>query len=303
MSEEFRLEHPVANPPPSSRRSPSYREPDPSDPVVISYSGGASSYWLIEAVAHGVLARPENVAVACADTGDEHEWTYEAMARVEERCRELGIPFLKASRGMALSEHLLSLSEQTREHKRLDHPPLWIDKGGGARGRALHKCTREFKVAPMRRVVSAWLESIGKPKRVTKWIGYSRDEAHRTGKSIAKQDVQWERLAFPAVGLGVMRGQMRADLAKWGRPPVRFSMCRMCPYKSDERWRETPESDLQTVHVVDEAIRDLDEIGLTDGPAYLTDALIPVKSLLRGERKQPVLTGLESYCDGGAWFL
>ncbi len=272
-------------------------------PVAISYSMGASSKWLIEAIINEWLPRPEHLAVVCADTGSEHEWSYEDRSRVEERCREHGIPFLAASGGESLTDHLLSLPTQTREIKRLDHPPLWIDKGGGARGRALHKCTRKFKVEPMRRAVSAWLTSIGKPKRVTKWIGYSHDEAHRVGKSLAKQDVQWERLAFPAIGLGKVRGEMRADLHKIGATVPRFSMCVFCPFKGDGRWRETGATDIATAIRVDEGIRDLDEIGLTDGPAYLTDALIPVASLIRGERKQPTLTGLESYCDGGACFL
>ena len=43
-------------------------------PVVISYSGGASSEWLVEAVIRGVLPRPEHLAVVFADTGWEHAW-------------------------------------------------------------------------------------------------------------------------------------------------------------------------------------------------------------------------------------
>ena len=185
---------------------------------------------------------------------------------------------------------------------RADHPPFWIAKGSG-RGRAQHRCTRFYKVAPMRRAVSSWLEVIDKPKLVGRWIGFSADEAHRATKAVSAQDVAWERLRFPAIERGLVRGQLRADLVTWtGRAP-RFSMCVFCPFKSPRRWRDTSAADLARAIAVDEAIRDLDCVGLTDGPAYLSDRLIPVADLVRHGDPQPTLPGLESYCDSGACFL
>lgn len=80
-------------------------------------------------------------------------------------------------------------------------------------------------------------------------------------------------------------------------------MCTFCPFKSPKRWRETSESDLAAAIEVDEAIRDLDCIGLTEGPAFLTDRLIPIRELVERGDPQPDLPGLESYCDEGACFL
>jgi hypothetical protein len=277
-------------------------------PVGISYSGGSSSEHLIQMVIEGVVERPEYLAVFSADTGDEHEWTYEAMEQVEERCQRAGIPFIRCSRlthytrdAETLPDHVLAISREGKT--RAEHPPYWIELAGGGRGKIGHRCTYYFKIAPMRRAMSAWLKSIGKPKKIEQWVGFSSDEAHRAQKALKGQDVAWEKLAFPAIRLGVNRARQRAELTKWtGRAP-RFSMCRKCPFKNPQRWAQTPESDLPDVYELDEAIRDLDQIGITDGPTFITDRLIPVEQLIRNGDPQPNLPGLESYCDGGACFL
>lgn len=279
----------------------------PTDiPVVISYSGGASSEWMIQAVLEGLIPRPEHLAVAFADTGWEHQWTYDAFDEVAHRCDQAGIPVLVGKREKqgqetpSLEDALLSIPSLP-ERSRLDHPPFWLS-GPHGRGRASHRCTREYKVAPLRRVVSRWLREQGLPKRVTKWIGFAKDEASRAQRTLSKLDVRWERVDFPALRLGRTRAQQRAELEKWtGRAP-RFSMCVGCPFKGPDRWRSTPPDERERACQVDEAIRDSSAIGL-DYPAYLSDRLIPVKDLLERGDPQPALPGLQSYCDGGACFL
>jgi hypothetical protein len=110
-------------------------------------------------------------------------------------------------------------------------------------------------------------------------------------------------LDFPAIRMGVRRGQKKADLVKsTGRAP-RFSMCKICPFKTPERWAATPERELPSVYEVDEAIRDMSRVGITEGDCFLTNRLIPVEQLIKRGDPQPFLPGLDSYCDGGACFL
>lgn len=270
-------------------------------PVAISYSGGASSEWLVRAVEEEWVQRPEHIAVFFADTGVEHDWTYEAVNDVEERCRKAGITFVRCARTETLDEHLLSINRDGRT--RADHPPLYVAKDEGGAGRIEHRCTREFKVAPMRRAQTAWLDALGLPKRIVKWIGFSADEAVRATKAIAKADVAWERLDFPAIRLRKTRSEQREELKRsTGRAP-RFSMCTICPFKTPDRWRATSDVDLPRVFEVDEAIRDLTRIGVTEGDAFLSNRLVPVERLLKHGDPQPYLPGFESHCDGGACFL
>jgi hypothetical protein len=139
---------------------------------------------------------------------------------------------------------------------------------------------------------------------VTKWVGFAADEVGRAVKAHGRQDVEWERLDFPGVRLGVKRAQQRVNLKRWtGREAPRFSMCTICPFKTPERWRDTPAAQLARVYEIDEAIRDMSRVGLTEGDAYLCNRMIPVETLIKKGDPQPELPGMESYCDGGACFL
>lgn len=268
-------------------------------PVAISYSGGTSSEWLVRAVINGPLPRPEHLCVVFADTGAEHSWTYPRVDLVEQFCRDNGVDFLRCTAG-SIVDDLLAVGRGGVT--RVDEPPLYVAKGMG-RGVTQHRCTSHYKIAPMRRAVSTWLEARGLPKRVMKYIGFAADEAHRALKAIGKQDVQWESMGFPAIELGVTRVEQRADLVRWVGSAPDFSACTICPKKDPPRWMRTTGDDLKQAISVDEAIRDLDCIGITEGPAYLTDRLIPIERLVRDGDPQPTLPGLESYCDGGACFL
>lgn len=275
---------------------------DLETPVGISYSGGSSSEFLVEALIQGWLPRPKHVAVFMADTGEEHEWTYEAAAEVEERCVRAGLTFIRSSHRESLGHHLTAIKSEGRT--RAEHPPLYILKDGGAAGAIGHRCTREFKTYVMRRAMSAWLAEQGLPKSITSWIGFSKDEAHRATKTIGKQDVKWAKVDFPMIRLGLVRGEAREMLKKsTGRAP-RFSMCVFCPKKTPERWQAMSKRDAERAIEVDESIRDLEPIGITEGEAYACNRLIPVEQLLRKGDPQPGLPGLDDGgCDSGGCFL
>lgn len=271
------------------------------DAVAISLSGGKSSLWILAAMLHGVLPRPKLTAAFFADTTLEHKWTYEALDFAESLCAESGILFVRCRQEESLADHLLTIGTRTRA----DHPPLFIKKDGGGRGRAMHRCTREFKVVPMRRAVSAWLRSEGRPKRVVKLVGFAADEAHRATKALGKQDVAWERLEFPAIRLGKTREDQREDLVRWYGWAPDFSMCTICPWKTPDRWLATPAEQLPLVYTIDEAVRDSSSVGLTDGDAYLCDRLIPVEELVRRGGVVESAGGELDHagCDGGHCFL
>lgn len=266
-------------------------------PVAINYSGGTSSEWLVEAVIQGVIPRPEHVAVFFADTGGEHEWTYDAVAEVEKRCLANGIKFVRCQRpGETLFEGLKNIQDG---RKRFEFPSFWVDMGN-KRGKLMQRCTRYYKSRVLRKAQAAWLKEIGKPKAMLSWIGFGADEAHRAMKAAARQDPKWALLDFPAIRLRRSRDAQREDLIRWtGRAP-KFSMCVFCPFKTLDRWRETSESDLAKAVEVDVAIRDLSRFGIDSGDVFVSGQLIPVDRL-----RTSVLESSEtpSYCDGGHCFL
>lgn len=288
---------------------------DDDTPVAISLSGGASSEWLLRAMLEGKIPRPRHVAAFFAETGCEHEWTYERIAELEELCKAHGVPFFRARthRTSPVNGEWDSIIESITsaflgERTRIDNPPFWTENPGGGRGKLTQKCTQIWKSRPLRVAQAAWLKEIGQRKRVVTWIGFAGDEVHRANKAIARVEAKWATLAFPAISLRVGREEQRADIARWtGRPAPRFSMCIICPFKSAERWKQTSERDVKIALDVDEMIRDgMANVGV-DEPCYLYDGLIPVRALLRGERAKvaPLSNGANTGpgCDGGHCFL
>jgi hypothetical protein len=275
-------------------------------PVAISYSGGTSSEWMVEAIAQGVIPAPERFAVFFADTGAEHSWTYRAVDEVEERCRGRGVTFIRCTREKeTLPEHIIRCTREKRV--RMDHPPFWVQKDGGDRGRIQQRCTQIWKSRTLRKAQSAWLKSIDAPKRVTTWIGFGLDEQHRAVKAAARREVGWERLDFPAIRHGVTRAKQRDDLIRWtGRAP-KFSMCTFCPFKSPARWAETDGADLVQAEAIDEAIRDLSLLGIDQGPAFCSDRLVPIRRARELANEPEPQTSfsfdVDASCDAGRCFL
>jgi hypothetical protein len=271
------------------------------DPVGISYSGGANSRWLVEAVINGTLPRPRHVAVFFADTGDEHEWTYEDAVRVEERCRAAGIEFIRCAthRGESLSDAIFAAARG--ERTRLDNPPFWTENPGGGRGQLSQKCTQIWKTRAIRRAESAWLARLQLPKRIVAWIGYGTDEQHRALKMLKDNDVLWQRPDFPAIRARLVRDQMREQLVRWvGSAPL-FSACVECPFNTPLRHHQASEMDRRKAVLVDEAIREGLQHVAVEEPAFVSDRLIPLADLLRrGDRSA---NGAEPHCNTGRCFL
>lgn len=276
----------------------------PATPVAISYSGGSSSKWIIYAMLNGEIPRPDHVAVFFADTGAEHEWTYADVARTEADCAANELPFFRCAAKESLTNHLLAIPSGTVTRREL--PPFSVAKDGGGRGMIMQRCTYEFKIAPMRRAQTIWLRSIGQPKRVITWIGFGTDEQHRATKSVQKLTVAWVTLDFPAIRLRRNRYEQRADLARWGVAAPPFSMCVFCPLKTDARWHATPESQRVVAIAVDEAIRDCEILGITDGPVFASSQLRPLSAVFaeppREDRQLELFPDVPG-CDGGHCFL
>lgn len=271
-------------------------------PVGLNYSGGTSSKWMLYAIMRGLIPRPKHVAVFQADTGDEHEWTYEDIAKVRDDCKREGIDYFECRDPReTLVENVLAAIEGCAT--RADTPPFFTENQGGGRGRLRQKCTGRFKTSAIRRSQSLWLESIRLPKKISTWIGFGHDEQGRATKTVGKCDVQWARPDFPAIWLGVTRAAQRADFERWGVVAPRFSMCKKCPFKSPQRWMQTSKADQLEAIEYDEKIRHGLENAGVEETCFISDRLIPLERLIRKGDPQPTLPGLETYCDAGQCFV
>ena len=271
------------------------------DLVIINFSGGRQSELLVRLVLTGAVKPDAPVVVTFADTGGEHRGTYEAVNRIEAIC-EGALPFLRCREpGLTLTEALLDVPGA--QPSRLDQPALFFQRQGGTVGRAAQRCTRKYKVAPLRRAVRQYMRDNGIPLRsgaVQRWIGFCRDEISRAQKAVARQDVRWETLEFPLIRLGLTKDKVNAWYAEHGLEPPPRSLCVFCPAKTPAMWRATEQCDLEIAVAVDEAIRDLSCCGFDD-PAYLSNRCMAVADIAASDVEDSV--SYDEGCDAGSCFL
>lgn len=253
--------------------------------TALSYSGGSGSQIPLEMVLRGEIERPKNFIVLNADPGMEDARTYEIVADSERRCFAAGIPFIRTAR--SLYEEILELKASGAT--RFDLPPYWTrDRITGERGKLMQKCTREFKIAGMDRALRQWMsENIGVPMNrkdlgtdsVCRWIGFSKDEWMR----IKEDKKEFEFCEYPLIKLGMGQAEMDAYYAERGIPRPPRSVCRACYANDVEYFRlmyERSQSEWQQAVLIDEAIRDLSQIGVTN-ECYVSWTLIPLTELAR----------------------
>ena len=274
--------------------------------TVLAMSGGKQSLALWEMLIRGVIERPNNLLVANANPGMENPATLDVVARVKAQCAEIGVPFLGVERN--LYEDILRVKRG--ELTRLDNPPFWTkDRTTGKRGRLLQGCTAYYKIAPMDAAVRGWMEeNLGvssSNKRlgsnsVRTWIGFSADEVHR----IKEAHQEYKYFEYPLIEMGWGNKEVTAFYIKNRIAVPPRSVCSAC-YANDtkffkEMFNNRKECWEKAV-LVDEAIRDLSAIGITD-ECYVSWTLIPITKL--AELGFPVIDGeKEELCHSGHCFL
>lgn len=253
----------------------------PGMATALSFSGGLGSSGVLQLIIDGVIPRPQNFIVCNADPGGESSETYKTLARYKAVCASLGIPFLEAKRNLFKGLLGLKASSATR----FDLPPFWTkNRTTGKKGRLLQRCTKEFKIAPMDRLIRDWLEqNLGIPrysKRIGtgtlhKLIGFSSDEWHRIKE--AKQ--HYVEFRYPLIDLKMTKADLKLYFIKRGLPVPARSVCQFC-YANDvdyfkEMHADRPDNWAEAV-AVDEAIRDLRQVGVED-ECFVSSTLIPLR--------------------------
>lgn len=253
----------------------------PGMATALSFSGGAGSSRLLAAVLEAEIPRPENFIVVNSDPGMEDTRTYAVVESYAAECDAAGIPFLRVKRN--LYQELLALKASGRT--RFDLPPLWTrNRVTGKKGRLLQRCTKEYKIAPMDRVIRAWLdENLGLPRysrrigegTLSRWIGFSNDEWHRIKE--AKQ--KYVSFAYPLIDRKIDRSSFAAWFLSKGRTLPPRSVCSAC-YANDvphfkDMHATRPENWAQAV-AIDEEIRDLRCVGVED-ECFVSSTLVPLK--------------------------
>ncbi len=198
---------------------------------VISLGAGVQSSVMILMAAKGEI-QPFPTAAVFADTQWEPRRVYQHLEWLEgevQRLTDGKLPIHRVTAGDIRSGGLGG-------KRRFTSMPLFTASGGMGR----RQCTREYKIAPIKRKVRELL-GVPKGRRVpegvtaTQWMGITIDEAQRMKPT---RDAWWLN-RYPLVE----KHMTRADCLSWfaraypGRELAR-SACVACPYRSDVEWRD-----------------------------------------------------------------
>jgi len=215
---------------------------------VISLGAGVQSSTLALMASHGEFETCPDAAIF-ADTGAEPKAVYEWL---NWRIEQVSFPVYIVSDGNIWDDVLASL-----ENERFATPPFFTESPSGG-GRLKRQCTKEYKVAPIRRKIRelVGLER-GQPSRrivAEQWIGISLDEA---GRMAMPRDAFLVN-RYPLIERRMSRSDCKNWMQQHGYPEPPESSCVFCPFHSDAKWQRIREQDpeaWQSAVEMDRAIR------------------------------------------------
>jgi len=254
------------------------RPPPKAKVTVLNFSGGRQSSALAEMAIRGRLTPPD--IVLTADPGMEHAATYDHIASMHERLNSAGIAAFIVP-GPNLYNDLVNLKSSGKS--RIDNPPYWVEKENGGRGRLLQKCTAVYKIAPMDRFLRKWMEEnrgISQSSKriganvVEKWIGLAADEKRRI--SLPQQKYIFFR--YPLIEAGITKEDCLDYLKTFNVPVPPPSVCVACFSNTSKHIRSMSEEDFSKVRKVDEAIRNLNQVGI-NGRVFVSKSMKPLSEI------------------------
>lgn len=233
---------------------------------MISLGAGVQSTALALMAAEGHFGAVPKLAVF-ADTGWEPRGVYEHLDWLTAELADV-IPVERVMAGNLRDDAIAAASGANRRSASM---PLHVFKRNGEKGQLRRQCTKDYKLAPIRRHLRARGLAT-----VEMWIGISLDEIERMRPS----GLRWIENAWPLIDLRLTRTECLAWLAERGYPEPPKSACIGCPYMDNRRWhdmRENRPDEWADAVLVDQALRKLPRV---DGETYLHPQLVPLQDVV-----------------------
>lgn len=176
--------------------------------------------------------------------------------------------------------------------------PVWTRQNNGKLGQTRNLCSGFWK----RDVVRDWLltpeAGYGRKNPVIQWFGFSRDEVWRMKPS----KVKWREHHYPLIqdyGLRMSRDECIQTILDFGLPEPVKSRCVMCPYQSNEEWREIKADPAawQSAVDIDHLIRSVDK----SNSVYLHRSGVPLVEADLSDKELPLWDYAKAECAESCW--
>jgi len=194
---------------------------------IISLGWGTQSTALAVMAALGDI-EPVDFAIH-ADTTHERTATYEYAKMFTPWLEDRGVKVL------TVTGDNLPVEIMPNGKTRTGLPCFMFTNSG--KGQLSRNCTNNWKIAPMRRAISAELKAHGfkkTPGIVKQLLGISMDEYQRMRDS----DVKYITNEYPLIDKHMNRHDCKRYIKDAGLPIPARSSCMFCPYQRKSEWRE-----------------------------------------------------------------
>lgn len=208
---------------------------------LLSLGAGVQSTTLALMAREGRL-EPLDGAIF-ADTWNEPPAVYAQLARLTKVLADVGVPVYRVSAGDIIAGALGLPDDKAHTLSRpagwFASMPLYVLGADGSHGMLPRQCTADYKLAAVKHHARFLLTGTqgARVKRGTfaeTWVGFSADEIGRVRPS----DVQYQRLRFPLIELGLDRKACQRWLDGHGWTEVARSACIVCPLHGNRTWRQ-----------------------------------------------------------------
>lgn len=212
--------------------------------TVVSHGMGQDSTTILDKIIHDPKFRatyaPNDILVLFAETGDEHDETYEHLERTRAKCKEHKIPFAHITP---------DLGYHSQSWQSLNH---FYDTKKAVGSKAFPKtCTDKLKLVPIYKFLEDYLGTVygvntGRKKgfqefadrygKIRVLIGIAKGEEKRVADP-EKETKVWKRNAvevvYPLIDIGYGRQECQDWLRSLGHIVPLPSNCRRCPFMSE----------------------------------------------------------------------
>lgn len=261
--------------------------------TILSLGAGVQSTTIARMSFAGELPPIDHAIFA--DTGWERGVTHEHLAGLREEFSAAGVPLHVVQADSGLRSGLIASVDGTR----YAGIPVHVKNKDGTKGMGRRQCTREYKIAPIKKKVRELIgvkegERIGKKRGVlaVQWLGISLEEVWRMKDSGAK----WWENEWPLVYIKPMR---RHECIAWniehgfGEPPR--SACVGCPFQGAPEWSDLKPDEIENAAQVEDAI----QAQGWDGTPFLHPSCKPLREIdLRNDIQRGQETFWPMECDG-----
>ena len=260
---------------------------------ILSLGWGVQSWTLAAMAALGEIPKPDYAVHA--DTTHEMEGTYSHAAKWTPWLKEHGIPVVTVQ---AANANVVVY----RSTASVMIPAITVEKQTLEKGIAKRQCTKEWKIAPLRRFARS---IIGKtsPDCVEMWMGISLDEWQRMRDS----GTQYIKNVYPLVDRRLNRSYCAAWLEEHGLDIPPKSACTFCPYHNKDYWKRMKQAggaDWDEAVTVDEVIRDKGKGSGKDFQLFIHSSGLPLEEAVRiPEDYGAHQIEMEIPCDSGHCFV